>query len=343
MKDVESQMQELKQEIEETQHSDKESEKTLEWKRRGMHQVVDESVNIMKRWLNERRRVKLAHLEQKKQKLQQHTNFLCGTESAMKTALQELESVVFLQDCKKVLHSLEAQSHVTFTESAPPALLEFPAVERPANSCFQVNDNLLKEIRKEFVKHLKISDVGCSSLKSLYGCIPSLDAKSAHPRIVISEDLRTATRTDNAEPYPEHPDRFVSWHQVSAESFSSGRHYWEVDVSLRHYYWVGVAFNSMARKGKCGKLGRNPESWCVEKLNKRYFVWHDDEGTTFSVPGNPERIGFLLDCEGGELTCFGDSRLLYVFRGNFTDPVKPVMGFGFGRGSMRFCECCDFV
>uniref|UniRef100_A0A8C4R383 B30.2/SPRY domain-containing protein n=1 Tax=Eptatretus burgeri TaxID=7764 RepID=A0A8C4R383_EPTBU len=167
---------------------------------------------------------------------------------------------------------------------------------------------------------------------------PSLDTNSAHPRIKISRDLKTATRTKTRQQYPKHPVRFDCFPQVvSCESFSSGRHYWEVDVSLSSWCEIGICLNSIRRKGfgrEC-RLGGNPQSWCLYKYNNKYCTRHNNQDTPLSVSGDPERFGFFLDCEAGELTCFGDSRagqltcfgdsrVLHVFRGNFMDPVKPV-------------------
>ena len=159
------------------------------------------------------------------------------------------------------------------------------------------------------------------------GRTPSLDPNSAGREIKISQDLRTATLTGTGQPYPEHPDRFDCFPQVvSCESFSSGRHYWEVDVSWSSSCEIGICLNSMRRKGEGGEcwLGMNPQSWCLDKRFNEYSALHNKRYTLLSVSGGPERFGFFLDCEAGELTCFGDSRVLHVFRGNFMDPVKPV-------------------
>uniref|UniRef100_A0A8C4N6Q8 B30.2/SPRY domain-containing protein n=1 Tax=Eptatretus burgeri TaxID=7764 RepID=A0A8C4N6Q8_EPTBU len=135
------------------------------------------------------------------------------------------------------------------------------------------------------------------------GRTPSLDPNSASPWIMISQDLRTATQTGTKQMYLEHPDRFDYPQVVSSESFSSGRHYWEVDVSSSRRYRIGICLNSMGRKGggKERRLGENPESWCLQKWNKEYSAWHNKQ-TPLSVSGGPERFGFFLDCEAGELT-----------------------------------------
>ena len=186
-----------------------------------------------------------------------------------------------------------------------------------------------------------LTKVSTCVVVSADGRTPSLDLNSAPPWIVISQDLRTATRTRTRHPYPEHPDRFDDYTQVvSSESFSSGRHYWEVDVSSSSLCRIGICLNSMGRKGEGNgsTLGGNPESWCLQKQDNKYTARHNVQGTSLSVPGDPERFGFLLDCEEGKLTCFGDSRVLHVFRGNFMDQVKPAVGVYIYDGSVKFCS-----
>uniref|UniRef100_UPI00358DF2B4 ankyrin repeat and protein kinase domain-containing protein 1-like isoform X1 n=2 Tax=Myxine glutinosa TaxID=7769 RepID=UPI00358DF2B4 len=192
------------------------------------------------------------------------------------------------------------------------------------------------------VENPKIIDLDQKNLRRLYGRTPSLDPKSAHPQIEISLDRRKATLTKTKHPYLEHPDRFDFWEQVlSSESFSSGRHYWEIHVGSSRSCRLGIALNSMGRKGEGNKrlLGVNPESWCIQKYKNVYTVLQNQEVTVLSVPREPERVGFLLDCEAGELTCFGDSQILHVFRGKFTDPVKPAIGvYAYFDDSVWFCS-----
>ena len=168
---------------------------------------------------------------------------------------------------------------------------------------------------------------------------PRLDPNTANPWIVITQDQRKAILTASKQLYPEHPDRFDVYQQVlSSESFSSGCHYWEVDVSLSRWCRIGVAFNSMGRKGggKESILGANPESWCIQKCKHQYKAMHNEQQTCLAVSWNLERLGFLLDCETGSLRCFGDSRFLHVFKGNFMDLVKPAFWILGSGGSVQF-------
>ncbi|XP_063786149.1 E3 ubiquitin-protein ligase TRIM39-like [Pseudophryne corroboree] len=64
-----------------------------------------------------------------------------------------------------------------------------------------------------------------------------LDVATANNNIQISGDRKTASRSHTNQNHPVTPERFQDYHQVLGNrGFSSGRHYWEVDVS-KSYIW----------------------------------------------------------------------------------------------------------
>uniref|UniRef100_UPI003590074F tripartite motif-containing protein 14-like isoform X2 n=1 Tax=Myxine glutinosa TaxID=7769 RepID=UPI003590074F len=311
----------------------------MEEKRLALYQYVDKSVDLMKSGVIKRQNEKIFLLQKQMDKVKEQLNSLQETNSTLKAALQDHETIPFLQGYKDVIKRLESVSHFQSLKMAQPTVLDFSKEEKNLGSFIELHENFLKNIMKPV--ELQMSELYQSSLRSLYGRTPSLDPNSANPWIKISRDLRTATRTETDNPYPEHPDRFDHCVQVlSSDCFSSGRHYWEVDVRSSSWWRIGICLNSMRRKG-CGKecwLGRNPESWCLRKYENKYYTCHNNQDTILSVPGDPERFGFLLDCEEGEFTCFGDSRVLHVFRGNFLVPVKPAIEVCDDGDSVRFCS-----
>uniref|UniRef100_S4RJI2 B30.2/SPRY domain-containing protein n=1 Tax=Petromyzon marinus TaxID=7757 RepID=S4RJI2_PETMA len=142
------------------------------------------------------------------------------------------------------------------------------------------------------------------------GRSPTLDTNSAYNRFQISSDLRTVTVGDVPQGRPHHPHRFDCWSQaLCSESFSSGQHYWEVDV--------GSA-------GDCG-LGGNDVSWCLQKAGKSFSVRHGGVETSLSVPQPPRRVGVHLDWDAGLLSFYSaDSMaLLYSFHQAFTNSLYP--------------------
>uniref|UniRef100_UPI00359005DF tripartite motif-containing protein 14-like isoform X2 n=1 Tax=Myxine glutinosa TaxID=7769 RepID=UPI00359005DF len=317
MESAASQLRHVQEEEAQTENSSRNAEDSLEEKRRLVCQLVNESVDLMKSEIIKRKMEKLSLLGKQRKKLEQQMEDLCQGKSTMDAAFQDLEAISFLQGSKDLLKRLETMSDFKSVKRTPLPVLDFSQEEKNLDELITLNKNFLEKIQN--------------------GRTPSLDPNSAHRQIKISGDLRTATRTGTWIHYRKHPDRFDVHEQVvSRDCFSSGRHYGEVDVRSSGSCGIGICLNSMGRKAEESGLGANPESWCLYKCDNEYSAYHNKQRTSLPVPGDHERFGFFLDCEAGELTCFGDSRVLHVFRGNFMVPVKPAIRVWDHGGSVHF-------
>nr|XP_032836337.1 E3 ubiquitin/ISG15 ligase TRIM25-like [Petromyzon marinus] len=166
-------------------------------------------------------------------------------------------------------------------------------------------------------------------LPLVYGRSPTLDTNSAHDHLQISSDRRTATWSGVPQRRPHHPHRFDVWDQaLCSESFSSGQHYWEVDVgSAGRWCRVGVAYVTIPRRGngaEC-RLGESDVSWCRRKDGDSFSVWHGGVETSLSVLEPPRRVGVHLDWDAGLLSFYSaDSMLpLHSFHQTFAQPLYP--------------------
>lgn len=56
----------------------------------------------------------------------------------------------------------------------------------------------------------------------LDACQLILDVNSVHPSLHLSEGNRAATMKSEPKNYPEHPDRFDHWQQVSTVDYLQG-------------------------------------------------------------------------------------------------------------------------
>ncbi|XP_078476312.1 tripartite motif-containing protein 16-like [Lampetra planeri] len=168
--------------------------------------------------------------------------------------------------------------------------------------------------------------------KLLYGRSPTLDTNSAYNYLQISSDLRTMTAVHASQGRPDHPHRFDDYPQaLCCESFSSGHHYWEVDVGDARRCRVGVAYGTIPRKGTgdAQQLGGNDASWCLERSGDNFLVVHGGVKTALSVRGalSPRRIGLHLHWEGGLLAFYrADSmEVIHEVRQRFSQPLYPGM------------------
>ncbi|CAN0206727.1 unnamed protein product [Lampetra planeri] len=168
-------------------------------------------------------------------------------------------------------------------------------------------------------------------LAFMYGRSPTVDTNSAQNNLQISSDLRTVTRTAVSQGRPDHPHRFDVFYQaLCSESFSSGQHYWEVDVGGAAWSCqVGVAYGTIARKGsgkECG-LGRNDSSWVLCKYNNSCSVLHGGVWTSVPVRDPPRRVGCHLHWEAGLLSFYrADSmELLHSVHHSFSQPLYPAL------------------
>ncbi|XP_068102445.1 E3 ubiquitin/ISG15 ligase TRIM25-like [Hyperolius riggenbachi] len=159
-----------------------------------------------------------------------------------------------------------------------------------------------------------------------------LDVTTAANDLHISDDRKTASRSHIRQNRPDTAERFQDHPQVlSSQSFSSGRHYWEVDVGRSDNWIVGMCYPSMARRGEQSLIGENNKSWgvCRERWFNRYSVRHDSK--EIRLPGGirSDRVRIDLDYEAGQISFYAlcdPIRHLHTFTATFTEPLHAGLG-----------------
>ncbi|XP_078739360.1 E3 ubiquitin/ISG15 ligase TRIM25-like [Lampetra fluviatilis] len=197
--------------------------------------------------------------------------------------------------------------------------------------------------RQEDIASLKVLET--PAVKLLYARSPTLDTNSANNQLQISSDLRTMTAVLASQGRLDHPHRFDGCAQaLCCESFSSGHHYWEVDVGDAQRWRVGVAYGTIPRKGSgdAQQLGGSDASWCLEKWYNSFSVVHGGVETALSVRGapSPRRIGLHLHWEGGLLAFYrADSmEVIHEVRQRFLQPLYPAMWVGYFQKPLKIVD-----
>ncbi|XP_075687700.1 E3 ubiquitin-protein ligase TRIM62-like [Rhinoderma darwinii] len=159
-----------------------------------------------------------------------------------------------------------------------------------------------------------------------------LDVATACNYILVSRDRKSATHISVDQGYLDRPERFMACQVLSTCSFSSGRHYWEVDVNKAKEWIIGVAHHNMDRKTLANNayIGYNDKSWGLEYRyclsDNRYCLsaHHNDvtEEVTFNFP--VDLLGVYLNYDSGLISFYqlGDPiRHLYSFSATFTESL----------------------
>ncbi|XP_051830933.1 tripartite motif-containing protein 43-like [Antechinus flavipes] len=154
-----------------------------------------------------------------------------------------------------------------------------------------------------------------------------LIASTATSYVSIAEDLRSVTATE-AWAALQHLEDSECYAAVAKQTFSSGRHYWEVDVSQVPQWVLGIYTTYLRRK-----RGRDMDSFdfafllrCVKKEDG-YYIRTYCGSLNHRLKGPIPRVGVYLEYSPGSLAFYNvlQRSLIYKFhRISFTAPVRPI-------------------
>uniref|UniRef100_A0A8C7SJG7 Bloodthirsty-related gene family, member 1 n=1 Tax=Oncorhynchus mykiss TaxID=8022 RepID=A0A8C7SJG7_ONCMY len=153
----------------------------------------------------------------------------------------------------------------------------------------------------------------------------TLDPLTAHPRLLISDDGKQVRCWDRYQPVADGPERFDRVVCVlGRQAFSSGRHYWEVEVGGKTDWDLGVASHSINRKGKI-IVSPAHGYWFLSLRDKNDYAFRTEPSTALGLNHKPNRIGIYVDCDKGQVSFYNvDAKMLiYTFTDSFSDVIHP--------------------
>ncbi|XP_061664073.1 E3 ubiquitin-protein ligase TRIM39 isoform X2 [Syngnathoides biaculeatus] len=153
----------------------------------------------------------------------------------------------------------------------------------------------------------------------------TLDCNTAHPRLVLSDDMKSVRCSDRHQLFPDNVERFDRVVCVlGREAISSGRHYWEVQVGGKTDWDLGVAKQSINRKGKI-EVTPNNGYWFLSLRDKNKYACRTEPSTDVHLNLRPNKIGIFVDFERGQVSFYNvDAKIhIYTFNDTFTECIFP--------------------
>ncbi|XP_023280033.1 nuclear factor 7, brain-like [Seriola lalandi dorsalis] len=154
----------------------------------------------------------------------------------------------------------------------------------------------------------------------------TLDPDTAHPNLILSDGGKQVNHGDVRKNLTDNPERFSNRVNVlGKQSFSSGRFYFEVQVKGKTEWTLGVARESINRKGDITLRPKYGYS-TIWLRNGNDYKALDEPPVRLSLKSQPEKVGVFVDHEEG-LVSFYDvaaAALIYSFTGcSFTEKLYP--------------------
>ncbi|XP_060776659.1 E3 ubiquitin-protein ligase TRIM21-like [Neoarius graeffei] len=308
--EVQQMIQERVKKIEEIRHS-------VELNKKNTEKEKADSVKVFSALMRciERSQAELLMVMEEKQK---------AAEMQAEEFIKELEQEI--TELKRRNTELEQISH---TDDHLHLLQIYPSLCSPPHTQdwtdVTINSHLSEETLRRALSQLQVT------LSEEMEKVPeimdvTLDPDTAHPELILSDDGKQVTCGDKRQNLPDNPERFDRYvYVLGKEGFSSGRFYYEVQVRGKTAWDLGVARESINRKGK---ITASPEDgqWSVWLWNETEYEACDSPSVPLSLKQAPQKVGVFVDYEEGLISFYDvDAKsLIYSFSGqNFTEKLYP--------------------
>ncbi|CAL8327159.1 unnamed protein product [Arctogadus glacialis] len=161
----------------------------------------------------------------------------------------------------------------------------------------------------------------------------TLDPDTAHLELILSEDGKQVhygglLMTLMMKELPDNPKRFTMFKfaVLTRQSFSSGRFYFEVQVKDKTAWWLGVARESINRRGWVRWI---PEMgyWTLH-YNKDGLVFSDNPAVRLPLRAELQKVGVFVDYDEGLVSFYDVEARVHIYSATgctFTEPLYPFL------------------
>lgn len=151
-----------------------------------------------------------------------------------------------------------------------------------------------------------------------------LDPNTAHPCLILSDDLTSLHYSKQHTGCPDNPERLhMSAEVVGMDALGSGSHHWIVETGSNQDWLLGVASLSVPRNSEvCARPENGFWTLCLRDGEFRAMT---SPPTPLTLTRVPKQVKIQLDYNKGTMSFFdpADDTLIYAFTHTFTETLLP--------------------
>ncbi|KAI4800739.1 hypothetical protein KUCAC02_007115 [Chaenocephalus aceratus] len=242
--------------------------------------------------------------------------------SELKKRSSEVEQLSRSEDQLHLLQSFTSLNAAPPTKNWTEVRVRPPSYEGTVGRAVT---QLEETLRKQMKKLLEVEQKRVQR----YEVEVTLDPNTAHPELILSDDGKQVKHGVVRKNLPNNPERFDTCACILAkQSFSSGRFYYEVQVKGNTQWTLGVARESINRKGNI-ILTPQKGFWRIGLRNKDEYQAFAGPSVCLSLKSQPEKVGVFVDYEEGLVSFYNvdAAALIYSFTGCcFKEKLYPYFG-----------------
>ncbi|KTF81725.1 hypothetical protein cypCar_00031286 [Cyprinus carpio] len=173
----------------------------------------------------------------------------------------------------------------------------------------------------------------------------TIDREHSHPDLMVTKDCKILRESnDYHHTGEEFPFELCAF---GAQRFSSGRHYWEVDLvhspnPPKDFWIIGVVKHGNFTTRDRPSLTPSRGYWFLRSDGPRGFYTNTDPPVKLSLTPRPERLGVLLDYDHGQLSFYNvtENKHLLTISSRFSGSVVPLFNPGAGdKSPITILDC----
>ncbi|XP_039624590.1 nuclear factor 7, brain-like isoform X1 [Polypterus senegalus] len=169
----------------------------------------------------------------------------------------------------------------------------------------------------------------------------TLDPESAHPSLELTSDYTSVQDYSKDVTSPDRPKCFYPCLDLlSSQGFSSGKHYWEVLVPKERGWALGIAGESVNRKGNISLTAKN-EFWAMWIEDGKFCI-SEAPFVVAPVVNSPRVIGVYLDKNAGQVSFYNadDMSHIHTILDELPRKVFPYFSLGIAKTGLSVKSGC---